>query len=160
MAGHALVADGEREFLEGDVEAVVLGQLEAEAGVAVLVLLDQVERAGVAPGDLPGLRQDQLEERVRVALGRELDADVVELLQLLGHPGEIRLGLRLVEDEPEVGEGVGEGFGQDGRRDGLGQIGVHLIRGERRDVGGVRQHHDLDVGAGGLEAAGELQIAA
>ena len=71
VTGQALRADRQRDGVELDRHAVVLGQLEAQAARAVGRGLHQVDRARVAPGDVARLGQDQLEQELGVALARE-----------------------------------------------------------------------------------------
>jgi len=49
-------------------DAIVLGEGKAQAANAMAVVLDQVERAGVALADFAALLQDQIEQRLAVML--------------------------------------------------------------------------------------------
>ncbi|MEX2221082.1 MAG: hypothetical protein WEG40_04715, partial [Candidatus Rokuibacteriota bacterium] len=83
VAGQAVLAQRERDRVELDRHAVVLGQLEAQPARAVARGLDQVDGARVTPGDAPGLGQDQIEQELGVALAGQPHADRVQLLELL-----------------------------------------------------------------------------
>ena len=103
--------------VKGTVHEVVLRELEAQARLALLRLLHEVDRARVAVRDLARLGEDEPEQGDRVALGGQPHADGVELAQL--HPRA--LGLR---GEAEVLEGLLERGGEDERRHRLRQVGV------------------------------------
>ena len=137
----------------GDLDRVVLGQSEAQPPGAVGVLLDKVERAGIALRDLPRLGQDGLEQLTRVALGGEPDADRVQLGEL---PIESRHGGRAVEIVERVLHGARENRPAHARREQpvpvfgprAGGVGVDEGQDAQRrvappPVGDVRadQHH-------------------
>jgi hypothetical protein len=68
-----------------------LKRRRSTAAVAVLGgALDQVQAAGVGSRDLAALLQDQVEQLVDVALGRELHADLVQHAEL-GAPALVRV---------------------------------------------------------------------
>ena len=76
---HARVRERQARGPERDLHRVALGEGEPQRPGAIGVLFHEVERAGVAPRDLPRLGEDRLDQVTRVALGREPDADRVQL---------------------------------------------------------------------------------
>src|SRR5262249_16812657 len=98
LSPHALPGEWWAHRRERNVDGVVLSEDESQVARAVALFLDQVERAGVALRDLARPAQDGLDEVSRVALGREPDADLIQLGQLALEPR--RLGRAV-----EAGEG-------------------------------------------------------
>ncbi len=89
VARHALSVDWDRELLEGHVHTVVLREREAQAPIASVALLHEIERARVAVGDLAGLGQNELEEPLQVPLRREADPDAIQVAELDGEAVEV-----------------------------------------------------------------------
>jgi hypothetical protein len=94
--------------VKGTVTKSFWVSLKAEARVAFLRLLHEVDGARVAVRDLARLGEDEPEQRDGIALGGQPHPDGVELAQL--HPRA--RGLR---GEAQVLEGLLEGRGQDER---------------------------------------------
>ncbi|HZW75592.1 MAG TPA: hypothetical protein VFF43_18745, partial [Caldimonas sp.] len=94
-------------------------------------IFDDVERAGVAVGDLARLAQDRFEQKARVGLSRQPDADRIQL-------GEIALQPRTVRGGVEMSEGGGDGVRQHRRRRAERQDRVPAD-GPRSAIGGRNQ---------------------
>src|SRR5213076_2269972 len=89
LAGHRGVArearavDGNGELDERRLGlGIGLRQSEAQALLTLIARFDEVEAAGVGGSDAAGLREDQVEQGLHVALGAERDADTGELADL------------------------------------------------------------------------------
>ena len=121
VSGDALARQRQVRLAERDLHRVVLGQHEDKRSRPVGRLVHEIERARVAARDLPGPGQDRVEEGVSVALGREPNADLVELEQLV-------LELRERPDVVDVGEGVADRAGQDRRAHARREQGVPVPR--------------------------------
>ena len=85
VAGDAARADGHRELARVERERIVLRELEAQRAMsdARVVALDDVDAAGVGAGDEAALLEDEAEQLVDVALGRDRARDVDELAELV-----------------------------------------------------------------------------
>ena len=106
VARDALAGERQPRGAERNVDGIVLGKDEAQIARTVGRLLDQVERAGVTVRDLARLGQDGLDEIARVALGREPDADRVQLRELAVESCHLAVEPRRFGRSIEVGEGV------------------------------------------------------
>jgi len=134
VARDALAGERQPRGAERKVDGIVLGEDEAQIARAVGRLLDQVERAGVAVRDLARLGQDGLDEIARVALGREPDADRVELREFAVEP--CRLGGSI-----EIGESVFDAAQKDRRAHARWQHRVPVRRPRPRGIP-IDQRHD------------------
>ncbi len=137
----------------GQRDRVVLGKLEAEPPRFPVRLLDEVDRPGVAVGDGARVGEDEREEGVDIALGREPDADFVELFELAPR----LLGLAL---HPNVVEGVRQRAGKNGLADGLCQALVP-VRWQRHTVGRrgrERDHRNDAFAACGDDGPGRVGV--
>ena len=66
---HALLVDGQGMRPNKELASVTLHQLEDEMLGPVRLLFHEIKRSRVGAGDFAALGHDQLEQRVRVALG-------------------------------------------------------------------------------------------
>ena len=100
-ARHRALVDRDRELARVEGHRVVLRELEAQRALARvgLVALDDVDAPGVGAGDEAALLEDEAEQLVDVALGRDGARDLDELAELvavaLGHAAA--LGARALQ---------------------------------------------------------------
>ena len=149
VTGDALAVERQRRRAEGDLDALVLGEREAQTGRAVGRLFHEIERAGVAAGDLPRLGQDRLQQDVEVALGRELDPDGVQLAELALQAGALGRSV-------EIGERVGHRARQE-RPGGAGRHQAVPSRRPRSGGGGIDDADEPGPFGGGRRATGAGQ---
>jgi len=143
LAGHRGVArearavDGNGELDERRLGlGIGLRQSEAQALLTLIARFDEVEAAGVGGSDAAGLREDQVEQGLHVALGAERDADTGELADfaaaargLAPGPGRLQPGGGLAIPCPHRHQQLprADGLAHESRQ----QLGRHLRRNVR-----------------------------
>ncbi len=100
----ALLVDWNLECLVGvSVDRVVLARGKEETGLAVGLDLLQPQARPVGVGELPHRREDEVLQLGDIPLGRERDADAVELLELPVLPPRLLLELLDLAAEASAG---------------------------------------------------------
>ena len=86
VAGDAVRVDGHRKLAEGNGVTVALRKFEDQVLAVTRFLFHQVKRAGVGGSDLATLAQNELEQRVGVALRGKRHPDLVECFEIGDRP--------------------------------------------------------------------------